>query len=462
MPNLQETIDSFFNSTAPGSLMLCLDPLHHYRPSLPNCITLYRGTTPGRYFRHTFVPDNVQSATLCSYVPDARLLRFDIPNPSILPVPIPMQFYTTYVEQKLLPWLEANRIEPTDNVSLRDAVFMVQRGELGTAGTLPKREDYREYISEQQDRERIYRCDPEFRTPLIVAQTEHGYLLFSDNPPGREGLRQYAWQVVNSYFNPHPGISFLNLYEFPYVSVQLVPLIDRSYTNSAFGYCHRFTHDIYIPEGQMPQGFTNELNPIIRSELAPNSSDFIHLAKYLHNWHRTQTQISKANMEIYRLLTIKETGYINIHSEPFSFDEAFRPLAEQLEQTTQVKAPEQLDSKRLEELMKQTRQLADHFLKDEFDVRGHRSVVRMLDDPLEKIVIGNTELPQAAKTALLDGLSLHIPADTKGGTPTTYAQLSEDRRSIFLSPAPLNQGIFKFTASKTESKQKKNKHTPHL
>lgn len=212
----------------------------------------------------------------------------------------------------------------------------------------------------------------------------------------------------------------------------------------------------------MPQGFTNELDPIIRSELAPNSSDFLYLAKYLHNWHRTQTPISKANMEIYRLLTIKETGYINIHSEPFSFDEAFRPLAEQLEQTTQVKAPEQLDTKRLEELMKQTRQLADHFLKDEFDVRGHRSLVRMLDDPREKVIIGTTELPQAAKTALLDGLSLHIPADTKRGTPTTYAQLSEDRRSIFLSPAPLNQGIFRVTVSKAETKQTKSKHTPHL
>ena len=442
--------------------MLCLDPLRHYRPRFQNLITLYQGDAPGEYFLQRFVPDNMQAAGLCAYVPGARLLRFDIPDPQALPKPTPDTLYTTYIDQELLPYLMDNRYDTADERYLREVMFKAQRGRNATSDAYREWDAYCNFVSEQQHQERICRCDPELRTPLIVVQTEHGYLLFSDNPPGQQGLQRYAQQVVDHYFDPHPGISFLNLYEFPYVSAPLVPLINRSHSLGMMWSRYCFTPNIYIPEGQMPQGFTNELDPIIRSELAPNSSDFLYLAKYLHNWHRTQTPISKANMEIYRLLTIKETGYINIHSEPFSFDEAFRPLAEQLEQTTQVKAPEQLDTKRLEELMKQTRQLADHFLKDEFDVRGHRSLVRMLDDPREKVIIGTTELPQAAKTALLDGLSLHIPADTKRGTPTTYAQLSEDRRSIFLSPAPLNQGIFRVTVSKAESKQTKSKHTPHL
>ena len=170
----------------------------------------------------------------------------------------------------------------------------------------------------------------------------------------------------------------------------------------------------------------------------------MHLAKYLHNWHRTHTPISEANMDIYRLLAIKETGYINIHSQPFSFDEAFRPLAEQLEQTTQVKSPEQLDMKRLEELIKQARQLADYFLKDEFDVRGHRTLERMLEDPREKMVIGHIELPSSAKRALLGNCSLYLPADPKHGTVAAYAQLSEDRRSILLSPTPQKNGYTQY------------------
>lgn len=462
MPNLQETIDFFFDSDAPGSIMLCLDPLRHYRPRSQNFITLYQGSAPEEYFRHRFIPDNIQAATLCAYIPDASLVRFDIPDPSVLPKPTPDTLYTTYVDRELLPYLIANCNDAAESIPLRKTTFKAQRKETPPLNVYREWEAYRIFVSEQQYRERLYRCDPEFRTPLIVAQTEHGYLFFSDNPLGQEGLREYARKVVDHYFDPHPGLSFLNLYEFPYITAELVPLIDLSRSFGTLWSPYRFTSEVYTPEHKLPQGFREELKPIISSELVPHADDFMHLAKYLHNWHRTHTPISEANMDIYRLLAIKETGYINIHSQPFSFDEAFRPLAEQLEQTTQVKSPEQLDMKRLEELIKQARQLADYFLKDEFDVRGHRTLERMLEDPREKMVIGHIELPSSAKRALLGNCSLYLPADPKHGTVAAYAQLSEDRRSILLSPTPQKKRVYTVSVPQLEPPHKKKNHTPHL
>ncbi|MEQ3031738.1 hypothetical protein AAAX55_13165, partial [Alistipes indistinctus] len=115
-----------------------------------------------------------------------------------------------------------------------------------------------------------------------------------------------------------------------------------------------------------------------------------------------------------------------------------------------------------EELIKQARQLADYFLKDEFDVRGHRALERMLEDPREKMVIGHIELPSSAKSALLDNRSLYFPADPEHGTVEVYAQLSEDRRSILLSPTPQKKRVYTVSVPQPEPPHKKKNHTPHL
>ena len=56
---------------------------------------------------------------MCAYIPDASLVRFDIPDPSVLPKPTPDTLYTTYVDRELLPYLIANCNDAAESIPLR-------------------------------------------------------------------------------------------------------------------------------------------------------------------------------------------------------------------------------------------------------------------------------------------------------------------------------------------------------
>lgn len=433
MPTRKEMIDAFFNRPDAGSIFICIDPYHRYVPSSDSAMTFDSGPLSGGQF-YNFIYQNIQNVALCSFVPDAHLLWYEFPHMNHVPAPTRMTPSSIYVKQVLLPFIEGNGILPLAHASLRQEYFKLQCSEAQQyvldGGNIEQIPEYQHFLVEQQGRERQYLCNSEFDTPLLVAQTDRGYMLFSGNPIGQDGLQKYTQHIVDNYFNPHLEIKSLSLCEYPYVSEKLVPFIDRTYVSGGLNNIHKFTPDMYVPKELLPGDFKDHLDTIVSSNLAPTSSDFMFLAKYFHNWYKTRTVIREPNMDIYRLLAIKETGYINIHAQPFTYDEAFQSLAEKLEKTSQVKNPAALDHKLLKSLMAETWELADHFLKDEFDVRGHRSLVHMLEDPQEEVAVQSKVMNQSEKNVLLANQSLYLPADEKKGRRECYAQLDEKRESV--------------------------------
>lgn len=433
MSTRNNTIDAFFNRPDAGSIFICIDPYHRYLPSSDSAVAFDAGQMSAGHFCN-FMHQNIQDVALCSFIPDAHLLWYEFPHMNQVPAPMRMTPSSIYVKQVLLPYIEENGIHPKVCFSLRQEYFKFRcpaaQEYVSAGGDIELMPEYLHFLTEQQGREKQYLCDPEFDTPLLVAQTDRGYMLFSGNPIGQEGLQKYTQHIIDNYFNPHLEIKSLVLCEYPYVTEKLVPFIDKTYITGGLNNLHKFTPDMYVPKELLPGDFPDHLDTIISSNLAPTSSDFMFLAKYFHSWHKTRTEIKEPNMNIYRLLAIKETGYINIHAQPFSYDEAFRPLAEQLEKTSQVNDPAALDQKHLKSLMAETWELADHFLKDEFDVRGHRSLLHRLQDPQEKVAVQNIVLDQSEKNALLENQSLYLPGDEEKGRRECYAQLDKKKESV--------------------------------
>ena len=477
MKTLRDEIDVFFNRPGSGDIFIHVDPYHHYRPVPQNGIMLCNEGIPKDKFSE-FIHQNVTDATRCSYVPESQLLWFHFPKINEILAPEPATFDTIYIDKVLIPYIAENKIKPVCQLSLRSAYFMSKYGDPNenplSDESMQCTPLFHDFISIQQKREKRYLNNPELNTPLVVAQTDHGYLIFSNNRIGQEGLRQFSQHIVDHYFDPHLEIGSLSFYEYPYENsdlAPLVPFIDKSYTDGFFCNHYQFTPEVYTPYSELPDGFIGQLEPIIQSELKPTSEDFINFAEFLQGWSKTQTFISKPNMDIYWLLGIKETGYINIHAQPFSFDLAFDKLVKKWKQVAQTNPSREQNIHPAESLKRAIRELADHYLKDEFDVRGHWALVRMLDDPAEKIVIRETELNQAEKDVLSDRHTLYMPCDTKKGFPETYAKLNDNKQNIHLSPNPPPGKVYRIengTAVPCESSEpqkiilKKNVSNHHL
>ena len=59
------------------------------------------------------------------------------------------------------------------------------------------------------------------------------------------------------------------------------------------------------------------------------------------------------------------------------------------------------------------REAADSILKRDFDVRGHRSLKNMLDDPMVEFTVGNRRLNDVQKSVLSSGYALYIPENNR-------------------------------------------------
>lgn len=445
-----EKLQSFFESgKEAGTIFLCVDPIGRYKPSAP--IDVYRGNQAGKRFRE-FIQEQIRQAKMCTYVPDALILRFDFACVDELPEPSSDMISTAAsYPLRFVKYIEQNKIQPVELLSLRD-MFIAEQCNLSGS---PLAESSK-MLSWIQNREKIYQQETEFKTPLIVAQTDKGYLIFSNNPVGLRGMKQFAQHVIDHYFDPHLEIKYLYLHYCEELTEQIIPYVDRSFSCDHLCYAHHFSPDKYTNSNELPETFGQDFDLIVQSDLASTSQEFFNLSGYFHDWHVTRTTVNEANKEIARLLVLKETGVVNNHHQPFSFSEAFRDLGERFEKVTQVRDPSQFNPKALWALQRETRDLADHFLKDEFDVRDHRSLVRILNDPEEKVVIGgDVELTNAQKTTLSSGKSLRIPADPSKGRPEFYAQIAENKESIRLTCMSFKEKID--TPKENVSYRKKSK-----
>ena len=73
--------------------------------------------------------------------------------------------------------------------------------------------------------------------------------------------------------------------------------------------------------------------------MSPTSEGYSGLFSQVRGYMGLELSRKPENEDIYRLLSIREHGYMNIHDKPFTYYRELLPLAEQLEKVTQSNPP---------------------------------------------------------------------------------------------------------------------------
>ena len=122
----------------------------------------------------------------------------------------------------------------------------------------------------------------------------------------------------------------------------------------------------------------------------PTSEGYSGLFSQVRGYMGLELSRKPENEDIYRLLSIREHGYMNIHDKPFTYYRELLPLAEQLEKVTQVKSAGLFDVQAFKELSLKIRKAAEDILHRDFDARGHRPLEKYLNAPDTSLLVGNS------------------------------------------------------------------------
>ena len=157
--------------------------------------------------------------------------------------------------------------------------------------------DYMSFRRSQDERQKIYRGEANFRTPLKVVENDFGYLIFSGNEIGKEGFRECLQHIIDHYFDPHYDIGHLGVYEYPYVTEELAAHIDASYRidharqlNNSF----EFQRENHVPQSKLPDKFINGLTPLFTARWKRRLTD---LWNWLTNSISIRTYVRKSSFQ---------------------------------------------------------------------------------------------------------------------------------------------------------------------
>lgn len=436
----------FFDPDKPGSIFVGIDRYHHHTPQQPrNALTFVQEGNADDRFRQ-FLLDNIGEAECCPYIPDVELLRYDLSTMKRVPPVEPHVPFGEYISKVLLPFFQEHCLPPARRISLQDAVYGYRhKGEPDCSilkRYLMQESAYLDFRLQQQEKRTLYRCQPRYEFPLKVVENDFGYLVFSDNEIGRNGFRECIRHITDHYFDPHYDAGHLAVYDCMSVDGKLAPLIDASFKPCKpmeLDYSFDFYPASYIGLGELPEGFTDRLEPVYYHSMEATAGAFI---KFATDWNLnkdTRIAVSRENHDIYRLLTVMQNGYMNIHEQPFTYFGELLPYAEELEKITQVKAPGDFDAEKFRQASLEIRKAADGILKRDFDARGHRSLEKMLNDPAVVFTVGSQKLNGIQKSALASGYALYIPENnTRVTRHLLYCKANLEVGRIEHSSKPFN------------------------
>ena len=163
-------------------------------------------------------------------------------------------------------------------------------------------------------------------TPLKVVRRESGYLLFSDSNTGKEGLESYLQHTADHFFDPHAHDGALEIYEYSGLRKELASHINSSCRRGLLpGGDRKGGH---VSSGLLPAEFINRLEPKLYVPMSPTSEGYSGLFSQVRGYMGLELSRKPENEDIYRLLSIREHGYMNIHDKPFTYYRELLPLAE--------------------------------------------------------------------------------------------------------------------------------------
>ena len=152
------------------------------------------------------------------------------------------------------------------------------------------------------------------------------------------------------------------------------------------------------PYGPKPHGDQMEL--LYRGEMRPTAEDF---RSFCHN---AGCEISARNVNITDTL------------------DALERYDRRVEELQRIPAKSARDREELLQTLETRRQL-QKLMDSAYDVRGHRTAGRILDDPAERVILEGVPLYGPHRSVLKEGLGLYLPHESGNNPSHAYAWVDQ-------------------------------------
>lgn len=307
-------------------------------------------------------------------------------------------------------------------------------------------ENTMEYLRYRAQLEEIYdnyQGRHEHNLPIVIVETSRGQLYFSSSEFGRKALQSFYQHLTDDYFSPHSENGIVREYhmrDFPLAMLNAD--VDASYQKEGGTGPYRFTED----KGRIYNHYDlgREGQTLMRIfHMRPTAEDYQYLV------HDRECKSNSANEAICGLLKLKTHGYLRdtilnstfIHRKDFL--ELSSAINRYINSGERQKVSSSTEKKDLFDLLDEVQLKADSILKKRYDVRGHRSLEKRLEDSHECICIGGISLENEEKRLLLKQGSIYRERIYQRREDLHYVCADLRRDKLRISAMPLTGKIYK-------------------
>lgn len=231
-------------------------------------------------------------------------------------------------------------------------------------------------------------------TAYTAVETSRGFLFFTHTEEGRRSLREFLQEMADTYFEPSFDLGPVCVYEVEGVLPALSPVNPEKISLAAYPYVRK------------PEDF--RLDVRYRNRMRPTAEDF---RSFCHNAGCT---VSHRNGNIADTLEALE-----------HYDRCLEMLRHMPEA-----APHERDETR------ETRQQLQRLLDSAYDVRGHRTAGKILDDPAPEVSVEGVSLSASRRGILKAGLGLYLPREIRTDPAHAYAWVDRNTDRIVFGSRP--------------------------
>lgn len=227
-----------------------------------------------------------------------------------------------------------------------------------------------------------------------AVETARGFLFFTHTEEGRKSLRELLQGMADTYFEPSFNLGPVCVYEAEGVLHDLSPVNPEKMSPMAY------------PYAQKPENF--RLDVRYMNGMKPTAEDF---RSFCHN---AGCSVSWRNGNI--------TDTLEALERYDRYLETLRSMPEAV--------PHERDGTR------ETRLQLQRLMDSAYDVRGHRTAGRILDDPAPMVSVEGVRLSASHRSILKAGFGLFLPRSIRTDPAHAYAWVDRNTNRIVFGSHP--------------------------
>ena len=435
-------LDELFRKDGEGQLLVGYETGKE-KPHAESSYMLYPANPDRQDPVYTFMALFSQQSIKAKYsafVPNTRLEIYSFPKMTDVPAISGDISKKEYINQVLLPYIREKGLAPLISTNLRNVLFAQSRSDiLMISGELPKltTQQLDELVHFHQKQDELaarYDYNPVYKLPLHAVETSKGILFFSDTKMGREGLKSFYQQLSGNYFWVHGEPGPVRQYNVNCLSDDICPLVDACYRKNPQSGKGEYDFDnaVFSKEAFRDR---KQWKLAFETDMEPSASEFLRLNEF------AGCPASRNNADISKLLYLMENGFKRdiINDPDFGYRNVFQEYVTRIDDCIngQSSGPD------LSDVLDDMRWKAKNILLTDFDVRGHRTLERTLNDRSVPFLINGTDAGEAMRQALLEGKWIYCPQISKSMPDLHFLHAEKTcNRVMAYTKSPVNKTVY--------------------